>query len=66
MVRKERENRFYTEHIRHLPQVPLDVPYERGRVYHTVMAHDDWCEIYKGNECNCDPIVTRHIEPKRS
>jgi hypothetical protein len=35
------------------------------------MQHDDWCAIYdKPNgsaaDCNCNPIVSRHIEPKRS
>ena len=35
------------------------------RVYHTVVMHDDWCAHYDGKECNCNPIVMRHVEPKR-
>jgi hypothetical protein len=63
---KAKENRFYNDYIRHLPRVPVDAPFERGRVYHTVMAHDDDCRIYSGEVCSCDPIITRYIEPKRS
>jgi hypothetical protein len=50
----------------HLRRVPLNAPLERGRVYHLVIAHHDWCAFYEGGECNCDPVITRHIEPKRS
>jgi hypothetical protein len=64
--RKARENRFYQTYIRHLPAVPIDAPLEPGRVYHTVFAHDDWCEIYSGRDCNCSPIVRRFVEPRRS
>lgn len=24
----------------------------------TTIAHDDWCRIFKGGECNCSPDVT--------
>jgi hypothetical protein len=64
--KKARENKFYNEYVRHLPPVAQDAPYESGRIYHTVMMHDDWCAIYSGKGCNCNPIITRHIEPKRS
>lgn len=64
MVKKERENAFYNNYIQHLPQVPVDAPLERGRVYHAVMHHDAWCGIYKGKACNCNPIITRHVEPE--
>ena len=68
---KARHNKFYENYIRQLPQVPTDAPLETGRVYHTVFQHDDWCAIYdKPNggvlDCNCNPIITRHLEPKRS
>lgn len=68
-ARRMRANdRFYLDHIRHLPQVPLDAPYERGRVYHTCFHHDDCCRFYDRGlieDCNCNPIVTRHVEPVR-
>jgi hypothetical protein len=59
-------NDFYNNYITHLPTVPPGAPLERGRVYHMVMHHDDWCSIYSGGGCNCDPIITRHVDPKRS
>lgn len=27
-------------------------------VWDTQCAHDDWCPIYKGKECKCDPDIT--------
>ena len=66
---QEGHNTFYQRYVQHLPQVPLDAPLERGRVYHEAHHHDDWCRIYDtGNpaDCNCNPAVTRHVEPRRS
>jgi hypothetical protein len=66
---RARHDNFYQQHIRHLPEVPVDAPLERGRVYHTVFHHDDWCKFYETEnmaDCNCSPVVSRHIEPKRS
>jgi len=65
---RAKHNSFY-EYIRHLPQVPVDAPLERGRVYHTVIQHDDWCRFYETEnfaDCNCNPIISRHVEPERS
>jgi Fe-S-cluster containining protein len=62
----DRENKFYEGYVRGLPRVPLDAPLERGRVYHLVVQHDSWCAFYDGQECNCDPIITKHEEPIRS
>lgn len=68
--RMARENKFVDEYVSHLPQVPVDAPLERGRLYHTVMHHDAWCKIYDGDggieSCNCNPLITRYIEPRRS
>ena len=60
------ENKFYNDYVRHLPQVPLDAPIERGRIHHLVVHHDEWCAVYDGKDCNCDPNVSRHVEPERS
>lgn len=60
------ENDFYNDYVAHLPKVPIDAPLERGKLYHVVMHHDDWCRIYSGEDCNCNPIATRHVEPKRT
>jgi hypothetical protein len=67
--RNNRQQTLYEEYIRHLPQMPLDAPTEGGRVYHLVYQHDDWCRMYDTDDpgdCNCNPIVTRHAEPRRS
>jgi hypothetical protein len=46
-------------------QIRLRTPRgESDSIYHTVVMHDDWCAHYDG--CNCNPIVMRHVEPKRS
>jgi len=29
-----------------------------GQVVHIDVAHDDWCAIFKGGICNCDPEVS--------
>jgi len=34
------------------------LPAERGKVYDFKVAHDDWCRVYNGGECNCDPDMT--------
>jgi hypothetical protein len=63
---KAGHNRFHNDYVRHLPSVPLDAPLEPGRVYHEVHAHDDDCRIYSGKACSCNPVITRHVEPKRT
>ena len=34
--------------------IGLDLPPE---VYHQDVYHDDWCAIYKGGQCNCNPDI---------
>jgi hypothetical protein len=60
-----RHNHVYGSYVRHLPRVALDAPLERGRVYHDVFFHDEWCGIYSGAECNCRSLFSRHVEPRR-
>lgn len=35
-----------------------------GRLYHMDIYHDNWCGIWSGRKCDCDPdIVTRpHLD----
>jgi hypothetical protein len=61
-----KHNSFYTNYIRHLPTVPLSETFEPGGVYHIVYHHDDWCAFCSGKECNCNPDISSHIEPRRS
>lgn len=28
-----------------------------GEVYNVLVAHDDWCSIYKNKPCDCDPDI---------
>jgi hypothetical protein len=70
-VERRRHNRVYNDYIRHLPEVPLDVPLERGRVYHLVFSHDPHCKIYDQPtaslvNCTCLPVMSRHVEPRRT
>jgi hypothetical protein len=53
--RMTRHNKFYQTYVRHLPRIPLDAPLDRGRVYHLVVQHDEWCQF-----------VSRYVEPRRS
>ena len=27
-------------------------------IYQSTVSHDDWCNIYKNKDCNCNPIIT--------
>jgi hypothetical protein len=61
----EKQNRFVSEYVHHLPEVGPDVLSKPG-VYHTVFYHDDRCQIYDGKACNCEPDIRRFAEPNRS
>jgi hypothetical protein len=39
-------------------QIEEKVPNEKGKLYSSAVQHDDWCQIYRGGECNCDPDIT--------
>jgi hypothetical protein len=70
-ARRSRQNKFYREYVSQLPEMPLNAPFERGRMYHVAVFHDDWCSIYSKDagtmaDCNCNPIVRRYAEPRRS
>jgi hypothetical protein len=32
-----------------------------GRLTDVDICHDDWCRIYQGGYCNCDPEI--HLRP---
>lgn len=60
-----KRDKYYEDYIRHLPKQDSDAPMEQG-VYHVVLFHDEWCGVFKGGECNCEPEVERYQEPQRS
>ena len=34
-------------------------------VRHINVSHDDWCALFKGGVCNCDPDI-REMPPEKS
>ena len=32
-------------------------PEIRGGVHHVNCLHDEWCDIYRGRPCNCNPEI---------
>jgi hypothetical protein len=37
-------------------QIPRDLP---AGLHEVDVLHDDWCAIFRGNPCNCEPIVRK-------
>ena len=31
---------------------------DRGRLTIVNISHDDWCEVYRGELCNCNPEIS--------
>ena len=31
--------------------------FQLGKITHVNVAHDDWCDVYEGRACNCNPDV---------
>ena len=58
-----RNDKFFSDYVRHLPEADaIDKP----GVYMAAVFHDDWCGIYSGKGCNCEPYTRLFAEPKRS
>ncbi len=36
---------------------------DNPQVHHVGIVHDDWCAIFKGKACNCNPDVRIINEP---
>jgi hypothetical protein len=66
---RDAHSAWFRDYVSHLPEVPVDAPLERGRLYHMCVFHDDWCRFYETENpahCNCNPTVRQYAEPKRS
>ena len=37
-----------------------------GRVREVDVCHDDWCRIYRGGYCNCDPEIRLRPLPEEN
>ena len=44
-------------YVRKLARLVEKHPELRGRASAVIIRHDDWCAIYSGRPCNCDPDV---------
>ncbi len=47
-------------YLKKLQRLQLEgkVPIELGKSYDTKISHDNWCQVYNGGECNCDPDIS--------
>ena len=61
----QKQNRFVNDYVHHLPEVGPEVLGKPG-VSHVVLYHDEWCPIYDGKSCGCDPDFRFFAEPGRS
>jgi len=59
-----RQNSFFNSYVRHLPETGPEILGKPG-VSHLVFCHDNWCGIYDGKQCNCEPEVRFFAEPHR-
>ena len=41
-----------------------DGMFKTGEVAEITIQHDDWCAIFKGGKCNCDPDIIQHVKEK--
>ena len=46
------------EYLKRIQKARSQGVFGAGEVLDLAVAHDDWCGIYKGRECNCDPRIT--------
>jgi hypothetical protein len=60
-----RSQKLVDDYVRHLPEVGPECMNGPG-IFHMVMYHDDWCGMYKGEGCNCNPGIRFFVDPKRS
>jgi hypothetical protein len=37
-----------------------------GRITEIDICHDDWCRIYQGGACNCNPEIKFRQSPDRN
>jgi hypothetical protein len=45
-------------HIKKIEQLrTLGIPPADGKLRDCQISHDDWCNIYRGGECNYDPDI---------
>lgn len=45
------------EYLKRLKAAQFKGILDKGSVSHAAVIHDDWCGIFSGGECNCDPDI---------
>lgn len=53
-------NPTQSNYVKKLDKMKMDGKFDHiqpGTIFHNVVYHDDWCSIYKGGNCNCDPDI---------
>jgi hypothetical protein len=59
----------WLNHCRRFPRVDVDAPELPGRKYNFCYHHREGCAAFRGvqfvneQDCDCDPVVTKHLEP---
>jgi hypothetical protein len=72
-VRNRRARDAFANMVREYPEISIEEFHEklasgemRGRVGHTVYAHEPWCKTLatgNGFDCTCNPDVSVHLQP---
>ena len=52
------EHNYFRPYIEATAKAMKDGLVERGRVTIANISHDEWCGIYRGELCNCDPEIS--------
>lgn len=53
------------EYMRRLMKAVERGAIKQGDIAFASVAHDDWCSIYGGGACNCDPEISVRTERGR-
>jgi hypothetical protein len=57
-----RLHNYWEKLLRFVEQWPLPP----GRITEVDVCHDDWCAIYQGGYCNCDPEIKLRPPPEQN
>ncbi|MBI3410587.1 MAG: hypothetical protein HY040_19800 [Planctomycetes bacterium] len=57
-----RKHNYFRKLMAHREKYPL----APGTIGEVDILHDDWCAIYKGAYCNCEPEVRERLAVERN
>lgn len=58
-VRRSTEGPERHNYFRKVMSLVEEKPFPVGVLSHVYIYHDDWCGIFRGEACDCDPVVVR-------